>query len=326
MLNRREFLMSAGAGFARHSKPKTARVTPRERVDRVLAGRTPDRVPFTFWHHFHDETQPGVKHAASTLEFARRFRLDIAKVMSDYPYPKPPAAWWEPKLEQNPFPEQVHALELIRDGLAGQKHFVETLFNPWNQATKISSKDAVVALMHEKPQALLDALEVIAKSEANHIKLALEAGASGIFLAIDNALEGVLTRAEYRKFSEPFDRMVLNAAAGAPLNVLHLHGAKVHLDLFWKGWTNATVINYSAHENIPLAEARKKTSLVLMGGLDHRSVVTASAASVKHMLAEARAAAPRWICAPGCSVPDDSKNTDLAKLARELGAHIAHRK
>jgi uroporphyrinogen decarboxylase len=334
MFNRREFFLSAAAGFAPRHKPKSkskpaaaGKVTPRERVDRVLAGRTPDRTPFTFWHHFHDEKEPGVKHASLTLEFARRFRLDIAKVMSDYPYPKAEAGeWYELKVQNSPFPEQIRALELIRDGLSGQKHFVETVFNPWSQATKISSKAAIAALMREKPQALLDALEIIAKSEANHVKLALEAGASGIFLAIDNVAEGGLSAADYHKFSEPFDRLVLDAAAGAPLNVLHLHGAKVHLGLFWKGWANASAINYSAHENIPLAEARKHTSAVLMGGLDHRSVVGASTESVQRMLKAAHAAAPRWICTPGCSVPDESKGAHLLKLARTLGAHIPQRK
>jgi len=317
MLNRREFMFTAAAGFAQTGKSK---VTPKDRVNLVLAGKTPDRPPFTFWHHFKDETQPGLKHAASTLDFARRFHLDLVKVMSDYPYPKGAGAqWYELKVEKSPFPEQLKALELVRDGLAGQKHFLETLFNPWNQATKISSREAVLKLMREKPQALLDALDAIARSEANHAKAALEAGASGIFLAIDNAQEGILTPAEYRKFSEPFDRIVLAAAKDAPINTLHLHG-KPYLDLFWKGWP-AQVINYSAVETgVSLADARKKTSAVLMGGLDHRSVVKDSDAAVTKMLQDAAAAAPKWICAPGCSVPDESPATDLSRLSKRLSA------
>ncbi|MEJ5366932.1 MAG: uroporphyrinogen decarboxylase family protein [Bryobacteraceae bacterium] len=315
MPSRREFLF----GMAAFAAPARKGLTPKERVNRVLEGRTPDRPPFSFWHHFQDEDQPGRKHAAATLDFARRYRLDIVKVMSDYPYPKPAGpSWHELKPLDNPFPEQVKALELIRDGLAGQKHFVETVFNPWNQAAKISSKEAVLELMRSRPQALLDALEAIARSEANHVRRALEAGASGIFLAVDNAQEGVLTLEEYRRFSEPFDRMVLEAAKDAPLNILHLHGAKVYLDHFWKGWP-VQVIHYSAHETgVPLASARKKTAAVLMGGLDHRSVVGASEAQVRAMLREAAAAAPKWICAPGCSVPDDSPRARLLTLSRIL--------
>ncbi len=45
-------------------------------------------------------------------------------------------------------------------------------------------------MMREQPQALLDALGVIAKSEANHAARALATGASGIFLAIANAQKG----------------------------------------------------------------------------------------------------------------------------------------
>ncbi len=316
MENRREFLLQITA-FA--AQPKRAGLSPKERVNRVLAGRTPDRPPFSFWHHFGDQDQPGRRHAALTLDFARRYQLDIVKVMSDYPYPKGGGAQWhELKPVDNPFPEQVKALELIRDGLAGQKHFVETIFNPWNQATKVASKEAVMELMRTRPQALLDALEAIARSEANHVRRALEAGAAGIFLAIDNARREVLTLDEYRRFSEPFDRMVLEAAKDAPLNILHLHGGDVYLDHFWNGWP-VQVIHYSAHETgVKLAEARKTTSAVLMGGLDHRIVVGAPAAKVRAMLGEARAAAPKWICAPGCSVPDESPRAQLLELSRLL--------
>lgn len=317
MENRREFLLQAAA-FA--MQPGRS-MSPKERVDRVLAGRAPDRPPFSFWYHFHDEDQPGRRHAALTLDFARRYHLDIVKVMSDYPYPKGSGAQWsELKPVDNPFPEQVKALELIRDGLAGQKHFVETIFNPWNQATKISSKEAVMELMRTRPQALLDALEAIARSEANHVRRALDAGASGIFLAVDNAQQGVLTLDEYRRFSEPFDRIVLEAAKDAPLNILHLHGAKVYLDHFWQGWP-VQVVHYSAHETgVPLSKARKMTSAVLMGGLDHRNVVGAPADTVRSMMREARAAGPKWICAPGCSVPDESKGAQLLELSRLLRA------
>lgn len=315
MTNRREILFQLAALAA----PGKKSLSPKERVSRVLAGREPDRPPFSFWHHFHDEDQPGRKHAAVTLDFARRFQLDIVKVMSDYPYPKGGGAQWhELKVVDNPFPEQIKALELIRDGLAGQKYFVETVFNPWNQATKVSSKEGVMELMRTRPQALLDALEAIARSEANHARRALEAGAAGIFLAVDNAQQGVLSLEEYRRFSEPFDRMVLEAAKDAPLNILHLHGAKVYLDQFWQGWP-VQVIHYSAHETgVPLAVARRKTSAVLMGGLDHRNVVGAAEERVRAMLREAAAAAPKWICAPGCSVPDESLHAQLLALSRIL--------
>ena len=43
--------------------------------------------------------------------------------------------------------------------IGGEVPFVETVFNPWNQAEKISSKQEVQRLKREEPQKLLDALE-----------------------------------------------------------------------------------------------------------------------------------------------------------------------
>jgi uroporphyrinogen decarboxylase len=317
MWSRREFVGAAASVplFA------VSKMKPRERVDRTLRGDEVDRSPFTYWYHFGLEKEPPLKHAQATLDFRRKFRTDIVKVMSDFPYPKPVGTWYRLKEEQNPFPAQIKALELIRDGLAGEVHFVETIFNPWNIATKLSSKDEVLKLKAEKPQVLLDALQVIAKSEANHARHAVAAGASGIFLAIDNAQDGYLTREEYSKFSEPFDRIVLEAVKAAPLNILHLHGDKVRLDSFVEGWP-AAAINYSAHgTGVTLGDVRKKYSGVLMGGIDERNFRTLETLDLKRQwIAAGRDARKKFILAPGCSVPNDTTDVELLKLTRLFGA------
>ncbi len=315
MLNRRVFLGGLSAAVLRG-----ATLSSKERVDRVLASKDPDRHPFSLWQHFHLEAQGPEAHAAKTLDFHRLCGTDLVKVMSDFPFPKPSGEWWQLKSLASPFAPQLRALEIVRDGLTGKAHFVETIFNPWNVAEKLSSKEAVAGMMRTQPQRLLDALEAIAKSEANHAKLALSRGASGIFLAIANAQTGILTPAEYRKFSEPFDRMVLDAAHSAPLNILHLHGDKVHLDLFWKGWPGS--INYSAAETgLPLAKARAQYAGLLIGGLDQRYYRTQSVGEIQREIAEAsRAAGKRFLVTPGCSVPDETRPEELTKLRKALNA------
>src|SRR5712692_4638558 len=163
MLSRRHFLLASAAV----ATLRGATLTSKQRVDRALQGADVDRPPFSFWHHFLDDSKPGEEHARSTLEFHEKFHTDLVKVMSDYPYPKPKGEWYALREERNPFPQQIRALEQIRDGLHGQAYFVETLFNPWKVAENLSSADEVRKLQHEKPQTLLDALELIAKSEAN---------------------------------------------------------------------------------------------------------------------------------------------------------------
>jgi uroporphyrinogen decarboxylase len=318
MINRRSFLTGAVSAAILRG----AALSPRERVDRVLKSQSPDRSPFTFWYHFGLQKEPPERHAQATLSFHRRLRTDVVKVMSDFPYPQPRGKWYEAEVVANPFPSQIKALELIRDGLGGRAHFIETIFNPWNQATKIASKDEVTRMKTENPQRLLDTLRAIAQSEANHARLAVKAGASGIFLAIDNAQDGILTREEYRKFSEPFDRMVLDAVKDAPLNTLHLHGDKVYLDLFYTGWP-AAAANYSSHgTGVTLADFSKRWRGVVMGGLDERNFRKLSPADLKRQWDDARRAVgdSRLIMAPGCSVPDGTPDAELLQVTKLAGA------
>ncbi len=179
MFSRREILYLAAATALGAGK-----MTSKERVDRALKGQDVDRTPFTFWHHFGLEKYPGE------------------------PFPKPAGNWYDLKVVSSPFPEQLRALEIIREGLHGQTYFLETLFNPWNVAEKMSSKEDVLKLKEQNPKALEAALETIAESEASHAKRAIAAGAAGIFFAIANAQEGIMTPEDYGRFSEPFDRLV----------------------------------------------------------------------------------------------------------------------
>ena len=317
MLTRRQLLLGSAAAIALRG----ATMSSKERVDRALKGEDVDRSPFTFWHHFLDDAKPGEDHARSTLEFHQKFHTDLVKVMSDYPYPKSKAEWYVLREEKNPFPRQIVALEQIRDGLRGQAFFVETIFNPWKVAENLSSVEAVRKLQHEKPQALLDALEIIAKSEANHARRSITAGAAGVFLAIANAQDGYMTPEDYAKFSEPFDKMVLEAVRSAPLNVLHLHGDKVYLDRFYRGWP-ASAINYSMHgTGVVIAKVREKYSGVILAGLDEVNYRKLTPQDLKRQWAEARkAAGAKFILSPGCSVPNDSADEELSRLPKMFGA------
>ena len=326
MWNRREFLYTLASGAlsaCSYEANQTTSLTARERVDRALRGEEVDRPPFTFYYHFGLENLLGDHHAKATLEFHRKFQTDLVKVMSDFAYPSPEGNWHELQVADNPFPEQIRALELIREGLQGQCHFIETVFTPWNQAGKLSSREEVQRLKQEDPQKLVDALETIAKSQANHARLAVAAGASGIFLAIANAQEGILTPEEYETFCEPFDRMVLDAVSEAPLNTLHLHGDKVYLDRFFSGWP-ATVVQYSVHgTGVSMREVRKKYDGVVMGGIDEREFRSLSEAQMRSQWKVAEeVAGAKFVLAPGCSVPNDTTDEELMRLVNVLGVTI----
>jgi uroporphyrinogen decarboxylase len=325
MMNRRSFLISAAvaAGVAA-AKPILGQVAGRnslsrkERVDRALAGRDVDRPPFTHWHHFGPQTSE--VHAKATLDYHWKYKTDIVKVMSDFPYPKPAGNWYELKVLDNPFPDQIRALELINTGLNGDAYILETAFNPWQVAVKLSSKEEVIRLQQENPQRLLDALDVITQSHINHARRAFAAGASGILFSIANANRAELSPAEYARFSAPFDKRFLEATSSAKLNFLHLHWENEYVDRF-VGF-QAPVVNWSIQTSgVQVSTVRSKFTQVIATGIDEVKYKDLSPAQIREQWQSAsNAAGSKFILTPGCSVPNDSTDEDLSRLPQVLGA------
>lgn len=203
-------------------------------------------------------------------------------MMSDYPFPKQGESWYELQVMEKAFPRGLRALEPIRDGLDG----------------------------------CLSALEAIAESQASH---AQDAGAACIFVAIANAWDGVQPREEYDKFSQPFDRMILDAVSGAPLNTLHLHGDKVRLDLFVKGWPAASIKYSASGIGVGAGAMRKQYPAIPMAGFDEVNFRNFGPAALRRAWKQARAeAGGKFILALGCSVPNDNTPTELSRVPAML--------
>jgi uroporphyrinogen decarboxylase len=325
MINRRRFVFSAaataGVALARQVLAEAAGQNPlnrKERVDRALAGRDVDRPPFTHWHHF--EPQTPEEHAKATLAYHGKYKTDIVKVMSDYPYPKPAGNWYELKVLDSPFPDQIRALELIRDGLQGDAYILETAFNPWQVAVKLSSKEEVLRLQQENPQRLLDALDVLTQSHINHAKRAFAAGASGILFSIANANRAELSPTDYAKFSAPFDKRFFEATSTARLNFLHLHWENEYVDQF-VGF-QAPVVNWSVQSSgVSVSTVRSKFSQTIATGIDEKNYKDLSPAQMRDQWQSARnVAGNKFILTPGCSVPNDSTDEELSRLPQVIRA------
>ena len=82
------------------------------------------------------------------------------------------------------------------------------------------------------------------------------------------AREGYLTREEYARFGRPYDLRVLEAAAGAPLNVLHVCGDRVYFDAVADYPVHAISWNSQAAGNPSFGEAAEMTRAAVMGGVD----------------------------------------------------------
>src|ERR1700727_810352 len=117
----------------RSSFASSTRLSHKERIDRALRGEDVDRPPFSFWHHYKRPTAQ--LEAQDHLEFHRRYDTDFVKVMNDFDYPRSKTGrGYEVEPVKTPYPEQLHTLELVREGLQGNAYFVDTLYGPYMTA------------------------------------------------------------------------------------------------------------------------------------------------------------------------------------------------
>ena len=286
-----------------------------ERLRATLAGKPVDHPPFSVWYHFGNQHASPDLTARVHLDFFEYYDLDLLKVMNDYDYPMPegmevmstPADLkrLHPfEVARTPMGQQLKALEIIAKTLQGKAPFVDTVFNAWNTLRRNLVKEAMPVLMAEYPEALLEALEVVNQNLIRYSLASLERGSAGIFLSVPASAE-FLTLEQYEKFMRPFDLEFLRAIAGkGDGHILHAHGEKLFLDrlldypvqvLSWADLNGGPVIS----------EARNRTPLTLMGGMDHVKFAYISAKLIRDQVKSARSQAgkSKFILACGCSIP-----------------------
>lgn len=312
-------------------------LTHKERVDRALRGQDVDRPPYTFYHHYKRPT-PQLE-AEDHLNFHRNYHTDIVKVMNDFDYPKSTTGnWWELKPLDTPFPQQLTTLKLVRDGLNGDAYFIDTIYGPYmtamilfqsqpqfaghSESDEVQSKaiQGIREFQAAHPDEWHTALEAITQSTLNHIRRTQEIGASGALVSIFNAESRFGPVDEYRKYSRPYDKRVLDALADTKLTVLHLHYLdRAYLSEFRD--FRAPVVQYSVKTSgIPISEFRKLYAEPFAGGVDEIDYEKLTTAEIRRQWTEARQqAGSKYIAAPGCSVPNHSTPAELARFPQSLG-------
>ncbi len=290
-------------------------MTKIERIRAILAGKPVDRPAFSIWYHFGMQHASGERTAQAHLEFFGAYDLDLLKVMNDYDYPMPEGMEVMTTAEdlkrltplditRTPLGRQLKAIELISKGLQGKALFVDTVFNAWNTLKRNLVKEAIGRLMADHPEAVLAALKVINANLIQYALASLERGSAGIFFSVPATGESLYPE-QYEKFMRPFDLEFLRAIRGkGEFHILHAHGEKLYFERLLDYPVGA--ISWADLNGGPtLAEARKKTDLTLMAGLDHIKFPNLSAQMIRDQvrLALSQAGSTKFILAPGCAVP-----------------------
>ena len=303
-------------------------MTKIERLRNTLAGKAVDRPPFSVWYHFGTQHASPERTAQVHLEFFEAYDLDFLKVMNDYDYPMPKGleVMATPvdleritplDIPQTPLGNQLRALEIISKALHGKALFVDTVFNAWNTLRRNLVKEAMPRLMAECPQALKTALKVVNDNLIQYALGSLERGTAGIFFSVPATGESV-TREQYEQFMRPFDLEFLKGIQGkGEFHILHAHGEKLYFDRLLDYPVQA--ISWADLNGGPsIVEARRRTPLTLMAGLDHVKFPYVSVRVIGEQVKTALTLAgdKKFILAPGCSLPTYSFPS-LIKAARD---------
>jgi len=109
--------------------------------------------------------------------------------------------------------------------------------------------------------------------------------------------------------------------ADTKLTVLHLHFLeRPYLDQFTD--FKAPVLQYSVKvSGIPISEIRQKYSQPILGGVDEIDYRKLTTDQIRSQWTEARSqSGPKYIAAPGCSIPNDCTPAELSRFPKALGA------
>ncbi len=306
--------------------------THRERIQACLAGEILDRVPIALWRHFPVDDQAPDTLATAHLAFEDAYDFDLLKVtpassfsVKDWGvedawegntegtrrYTKhiiqEPADWERlPALNADAphLAAQIACLRQIRHELGPETPILQTVFSALSHAKHLAGDDVLLVHLRKFPEAVERGLRIITDSTKQFIQAAIEAGADGIFYAVQHAQAGLLARSEFEHFGRTSDLEVLDAATDLWCNMLHLHGNDVYFE-FVADYP-AQIINWHDREAGPtLSAARRQWERVLCGGIGRTTLVHGSPTSVQAEVLDAitQTGGRKLILSTGCVAP-----------------------
>jgi uroporphyrinogen decarboxylase len=305
-------------------------MTKRERILSTIEGGLPDRIPFSFWYHFRWLDFPsGEPLAKAELEFYKIYDPDFLKVMHDIPFELPqeinkiedPKDWYKLDIlteRSSNFSAQLKALDIITKNLPDDGFVIDTIFNTFSYAEKLTGKNTLSHLK-ENPKALHYGLEMIARSIANFVKAGKNTGLSGIYMAIQGANTDIMDEVTYREHFLPYDMIIWESARDYPFNIIHLHGNNLIFNIVKT--FNPNTITWSNRLTPPtLTEARSLYSGCIAAGLNEEDIIKYTPSQVKKEVIKSivEGGASKLIVAPGCAVSTETPRETLSAIKEIL--------
>lgn len=326
-------------------------MTKKERIRAAVAGKQPDKLPYSFWTHLPDVDLDPVALAEATYEFYKEYDLDFIKTMNNGMYAVEDfgcvadyseiAAGGVAKLASTPVAEpsdwakiavcpldkgslarELHSLSLLLEKLRHEDvPVLFTVFTPITIADKLSRGALLDHIRNGHGAQVKQALEAITETTARLAAEAVRLGADGIFFASQLSAYDSMTTAEYQEYGVPYDLRVLEAAKDGWFNTIHAHGDNIMFEVLRE--YPVAAFNWHVWETLPtLDEAYALSGLCLMGGLNRMDITAGNRNEIRNQIYECckRMGGKNHILTPGCVIryPLDKETLTYVKQAKEL--------
>ena len=328
-------------------------MTATQRLEAVIAGRLPDRPPFSFWYHFHADQFSGRAAVTAHMEHLDRYDMDFLKVMNDNPYPQKEPIRSVKELHSLPdlagteegFGLQLKLIASLKSAVRGNVPLITTIFNPWATLRNLvqpphehlppnmdASADAPSRWIRDayaqEPDAVRHAINTIARNLSHFAAQCLSAGADGIFLSVrDDWVDTPQRPHLYDDLVRAADLQVLAGASQARFNILHVCGKAIDFPAF--AAYPVSIINWADRAAGPaIRHVAGSIKPAICGGVDNNStLITGTPEAVAREVEDAIAQAHPHplIIAPGCTFsPDSVPPANLKALVNAVkSAHYA---
>ena len=321
-------------------------LSKRTRLEAIIAGEKPDRIPVSLWRHWPGDDQDARSLAAAHLQWQQTYDWDLLKIGPASSYSV--ADWgvetewvghiegtrqytkraiqqpedWE-KLEpldptQGMLGTQIEALRLIGEQVGEEVPFIATVFSPICQAKHLADNPVMLSHMRSHPASFKKGLATITESTLRFIEAAKATGISGIFFATQHARYPIMSREEFVENGRYYDLQVLDSINDLWCNMVHIHSTDVMFDLVAD--YPAQFINWHDREtDISIEEGLTQISGAASGGVDHW---TLHQENPNQVCAEARDAinqanGSRLLLGTGCVIMATTPTRNIRAL-REL--------
>ncbi len=304
----------------------------KERLQAAIKGEQSDRAPVALWRHFPVDDQHPERLAEAVVAFQERYDFDFVKVTPASSFClkgwgiedewqgategtraytnrviKDPQDWGRlPVLDSNAgsLADQLHCLSLIRARLGPDIPIIQTIFNPLSQAKNLAGEAVLLEHLRRDPDQVALGLKTILESTLSFIHAMEQIELDGIFFATQHASYRFFDDQGYKRFGDPYDIPILEAASGWWLNVLHLHGEAIMFDVANR--YPVQVVNWHDLETSPdLRIGADAFNGAVCGGIRRETIALGSPGEIEDEAQQAMAKmdGKSLILSTGCVVP-----------------------